>query len=74
MKARVALFFGDWAIARDAAKACMDLGVYELHIPTMQHLFLSKTKNPKELVFGNARSSTLLNVTMLVIPRMDLTG
>lgn len=61
MKARVAMFFGDWAIARDAAKACMDLGVYELH-SDYATLFLSKTKNPKELVFGNARS-TLLNVT-----------
>jgi hypothetical protein len=62
MKARVALFFGDWAIARDAAKACMDLGVYELH-SDYATLFLSKTKNPKELIFGNARS-TLLNVTI----------
>jgi len=62
MKARVALFFGDWAVARDASKACMDLNVYELY-PDYATLFLSKTKNPKELIFGNARS-TLLNVTI----------
>lgn len=62
MKARVALFFEDWAVARDAAKACMDLNVYELY-PDYATLFLSKTKNPKELVFGNARSA-LLNVTI----------
>ncbi len=62
MKARVALFFEDWAVARDASKACMDLGVYEL-FSDYATLFLSKTKNPKELIFGNARS-TLLNVTI----------
>lgn len=62
MKARVALFFEDWAVARDAAKACMDLNVYELYAD-YSTLFMSKTKNPKELIFGIARS-TLLNVTI----------
>jgi hypothetical protein len=62
MKARIALFFGDWAIARDAAKACMDLKVYDLHADYAT-LFYSKTKNPKELVFGIPRS-TSLNVTI----------
>jgi len=62
MKARVALFFGDWAVARDAAKACMDLNVYELYAD-YSTLFLSKTKNPKELIFGIPRS-TSLNVTI----------
>lgn len=62
MKARVALFFGDWVVARDAAKACMDLNVYELY-SDYATLFLSKTKNPKELVFGIPRSTTL-NVTI----------
>ena len=55
MKARIALAMGDWAIARDAAKACMDLGVYELY-PDYGELFLAKTKNTKELVFGFPRS------------------
>jgi len=58
MKARVALFFEDWAVARDAAKACMDLGVYELN-SDYATLFLSKTKNPKELILGQPRSTTL---------------
>ncbi len=58
MKAKIALFYEDWAVARDAAKACMDLGVYELH-PDFRTLFLSKTKNPKELVFGLPRSQVL---------------
>jgi len=61
MKARVALFFGDWAIARDAAKACMDLNVYQLH-PDYSTLFLSKTKNPSELIFGIPRSTVLNEV------------
>lgn len=63
MKARIALFFGDWAVASDAAKACMDLNIYQLHAD-YSDLFLSKTKNPEEMVFGIPRS-TLLNVTRL---------
>jgi hypothetical protein len=62
MKARIALFFGEWAIARDAAKACMDLNVYQLY-PDYQTLFLSKTRNPSEMIYGIPRS-TLLNVTI----------
>ncbi len=61
MKARIALFYEDWTVARDAAKACIDLGEYEL-FDDYQTLFLSKTKNPKELVFGIPRSQ-VLNVT-----------
>lgn len=38
MKARFALQMGDFAIARDAAKACMDLGVHELY-PDYGELF-----------------------------------
>lgn len=51
MKARAALYQQDWAIARDAAKACMDLGVYELY-PDYGELFKSSVKNPKEMIFG----------------------
>lgn len=50
-KARTALYNEDWAIARDAAKACMELGVYELH-PDYGELFKSSTKNPKEIIFA----------------------
>ncbi|HAZ04274.1 MAG: hypothetical protein A2W90_23025 [Bacteroidetes bacterium GWF2_42_66] len=59
MKARVALFFKDYAVARDAAKACMDLGAYQL-FPDFGELFLSKTKNSVETVFGIPRSTEYL--------------
>jgi len=62
MKARIALFYKDYGIARDAAKACMDLNTYEL-FADYSTLFYSKTKNPKELIFGIPRSA-VLNVTI----------
>ncbi|CAL1518949.1 RagB/SusD family nutrient uptake outer membrane protein [Chitinophaga sp. MM2321] len=58
MKARIAIQMGDWKTARDAAKACMDLGIYKLH-PDFGNLFLSKTKNSVETVFGLPRSIAL---------------
>ncbi|GAB3260945.1 RagB/SusD family nutrient uptake outer membrane protein [Larkinella harenae] len=58
MKARIALQMGDWAVARDAAKACMDLKVYKLH-DSFSTLFLSKTKNSVETIFGLPRSVAL---------------
>lgn len=58
MKSRFALYNGDWAIARDAAKACMDLDVYDLY-PDFGELFLSKTKNTKEAIFSIPRSNQL---------------
>lgn len=57
-KARIALYNQNWAIARDAAKACIDLGVYELY-SDFGTLFLSKTKNTKENVFIIPRSVAL---------------
>lgn len=56
MKARIALFFKDYEIARDAAQACIDSGAYELY-PDFGELFLSKTKNSVETVFGIPRST-----------------
>lgn len=56
MKARTALFFHDYEIARDAAKACMDLGVYELY-SDFAELFSTKTKNSIESVFCIPRSN-----------------
>ncbi len=58
MKARIALNMGDWSTARDAAKACIDLGVYKL-FPDFRTLFLSKTKNSVESVFAIPRSVEL---------------
>jgi len=51
MKARSALYQQNWAVAKAAAKACIDLGVYELY-PDYGELFKSTVKNPKEMIFA----------------------
>lgn len=61
MKARFAMQMGDWAIARDASKACIDLGEHELY-SDFSELFLTKTRNPGEVIFAIPRSREL-NVT-----------
>ena len=58
MKARIALYMGDYTVARDAAKACIDLGVYKLY-PDYGKLFLSSTKNSEESIFVIPRSVEL---------------
>lgn len=55
MKARFALYMGDWEVCRDAAKQCMDLGIYKLH-SSYADLFLSTTKNAEESIFLLPRS------------------
>ena len=55
MKARIALYMGDYAVAAEAAKKCIDLGEYELH-PDFAELFLSRTKNSQETIFQIPRS------------------
>ena len=50
LKARVALHNGMFDVARDAAKAVMDLGVYELY-PNYGQLFMYAGKNSKEVIF-----------------------
>ncbi|NWJ51426.1 MAG: RagB/SusD family nutrient uptake outer membrane protein [Bacteroidetes bacterium] len=57
-KARIALCMGDYTTARDAAKACMDLGVYTLY-PDFGKLFLPTTKNAVETIFMTPRSVAL---------------
>lgn len=57
-KAETALHQGDWDIARNAAKACMDIGIYELY-PDFQELFYSKTGRTSETIFSVPRSATL---------------
>lgn len=54
-KARAALYVGDYAIAADAAKKCIDLGVYSLH-NDFADLFLSSTKTSKEFILTRPRS------------------
>jgi len=58
MKARIALYMGDHATAKTAAKACIDLGVYTLH-NDYSSLFYSKTKQSSESIFLLPRSITL---------------
>lgn len=57
-KARIALYMGDYALARDAAKTCIDLGIYELY-PDYYELFTQTVKNSVETIFGVARSIAL---------------
>lgn len=57
-KARAALYNGDYAIAEDAAKKCMELGVYDLH-PTFTTLFYGSTNSSKEFIFISPRSIEL---------------
>jgi hypothetical protein len=51
LKARVALYMGDFATAAQAAKACIDLGIYQLY-PDYSTLFLSATKDNIEEIFA----------------------
>lgn len=62
-KARTATWMLDYQTARDAAKACIDLGVYSLHAD-FRDLFLSKTSSSPELIFSIPRSTELTGETM----------
>ena len=55
MKARFALYMGDYEMAEKSAKACMDLGVYSLE-PDYAKLFKQSTKVNPEKVFVLPRS------------------
>ena len=55
MKARIALYNGDYEIARDAASDCMKLGLYSLY-PNFGGYFLTTTKNAPETIFAIPRS------------------
>lgn len=67
LKARAAIYMGNYTVAAEAAEACMGLGVYELH-PGFADLFLSKTKNSKEVIFQIPRSVELNVVHPVAIP------
>jgi hypothetical protein len=58
LKARFALYMSDWNTAAQAAKACMDLGIYKLY-PSFPELFLTGTRNADESVFLIPRSISL---------------
>ena len=60
VKARTALYAGEWEIAKTAASAVMELekkGIYQLH-PDYRTLFLSEGQNNKEIIMSNPRSET----------------
>lgn len=58
MKARTALYMGDYATTRDAAKACINLEEYSLY-PDFSAQFLIKTGRTSETVFSMPRSVEL---------------
>src|SRR5690606_12268490 len=58
IKARLALYMGEWATARNAAEAVMrlaDEGIYALH-PNYQQLFLDPGATSNEVIFSVPRS------------------
>lgn len=55
MKARFALYMGDYETAAKAAKACIDLKIYSLE-PDYAKLFLQSTKTNDEKIFVLPRS------------------
>lgn len=58
MKARLALYMGDYEIAAAAAQNCMDLNEYELY-PNYAELFAPTTKNSVETIFHIPRNTDL---------------
>lgn len=68
LKARFAMYMGNWEMVLNATKQCIDLGIYKLH-PNYAELFLSSTKNSVESVFLLPRSiefkTTLGNWTVM---------
>lgn len=58
LKCRAALYFGDYQIAEEAAKKCIDLNAYSLH-PNFSELFLPSTKTSPEFIFTIPRSVEL---------------
>lgn len=55
LKARSAIYLGDYRTASEAAKGCIDLGEYGLH-PDFQELFMPTTKSSSEIIFKISRS------------------
>lgn len=58
LKARAAIYMGDYATAATAAKACMDLNKYSL-LSDYSTVFLQSSKNSAEMIFGLATSREL---------------
>lgn len=58
IKARTALYMGDFGIARDAAKGVIDLGIHQLH-PNYEELFHKASANHSEIIFSIPNSASL---------------
>lgn len=70
IKARVALYTGDYATARDASKAVIDLGTYSLD-SDFRELFLKSGADSPELIYFVPQSIEL-NVTLDNLGTRDL--
>lgn len=57
-KARYALYFKDYELAKNAAQSCIDLNQYELY-PSFGELFKSSTKKSVESIFLIPQSTSL---------------
>ncbi|WP_460541548.1 RagB/SusD family nutrient uptake outer membrane protein [Echinicola sediminis] len=57
-KARAALYNGDYEIAKEAAKGCIDLEVYDL-FADYGDLFLAENRTASEIIFSIPRSTAL---------------
>lgn len=69
IKARIALYMGDFAIARDAAKSVMDLGIHQLH-PDYEALFHKASANHSEIIFSIPNSEVLGELTSFSVSDM----
>jgi len=52
MKARIALYHNDWAVAKASTKAVMDLGVYKMY-PSYRDLFTYKAEYCDEIILDS---------------------
>ncbi len=61
---RASLFYGDYQRAKDAAKAIMDLGIYELD-PSYENLFTLAGQNSKEIIASVQHDENLYSNGMI---------
>lgn len=64
LKTRVAMFYGDYQLAKDAAKQCMDLGMYELD-SDYSNLFTLAGQNSKEIIAAVQHDENLYSNWMI---------
>jgi hypothetical protein len=60
IKARIALYMADYATAKDASKAVIDLGVHQLY-PNYRNLFLKAGETSSEMIFSLPQSISANN-------------